>query len=238
MEAVHPASVDLSGAVEQQNRALDARLARGESLMGYKVALTSKAAQARLGASGPVWGWLTDAMELCDGDALDCSSQLRTKAEAELVFVLGADLVGPRVNEVDVLRATAAIRPGIELPGSQLAVAPASVAEFVADNASAGRYVLGRPNTDFRELDLQLLGAVMERDGNVVFAGAGARVMDNPTRAVAWLANSLAATGRELNSGMCIFTGALTDPLDVRPGDSIAAEFGHLDRIGFKATGH
>lgn len=234
--AVQSMSVDLGEAIEAQNRALNARLAQGEALVGYKTALISKASQVRLGASGPVWGWLTDAMELLDGGTFDCSAQLRTKAEAELVFVLGTDLVGPGVNEIDVLRATAAIRPGLELPGSQRLVAPSSVAEFVTDNASAGRFVLGRPSFNIQELDLQLLGAVIERDGDVVSSGAGARVLGNPARAVAWLANSLAATGRELHRGMFIFTGALTDPVAVAPGESIAAEFGHLGRIGFTAS--
>lgn len=226
----------LREAMARQQQALDERLAAGHRLVGYKTALIGALAQQRLGACGPVWGWLTDEMQLDDGAEFDCSTQLRTKAEPELVFVLGADLVGPGVTEVDVIRATCAIRPGIELPGSRLATAPATVAEYVADNASAGRFVLGRPRNNVSGLDLELLGAILECDGDVVASGAGARVLGNPARAVAWLANSLAHLGRELHAGMVIFTGAMTDPAEVRPGHSMSAEFAHVGRVGFSAV--
>lgn len=223
-------------ALSAQREWLDRRLATGERVVGIKTALLAPAAQQRMGASGPVWGWLTDAMELADGAEFDCRSQLRTKAEPEIVFTLGEDLVGPGVTEVEVLHATSAIRAGIELPGSLLPTAPASVEEFVADNTSAGRFVLGAPLIDFAHLDLQLLGVLLECDGDVIASGAGARVMGNPARAVAWLANALARVGAELHAGMLVFTGAVADPIDVLPGHVISAEFAHLGRVGFTAT--
>jgi 2-oxo-3-hexenedioate decarboxylase len=219
-----------------QIEALRRRVAAGERLAGYKTALLGRVAQRRLGASGPVWGWLTDAMELADGAVFECASQLRTKAEAEIVFVLGSDLVGPGVTEEDVARATAAIRPGIELPGSQRATAAETVAAFVADNTSAGRFVLGRCVFDFPLRDLPRVEAVMRRDGEVVSSGAGARVLGNPARAVALLANSLAEAGRELHAGMLVFTGAVADPVAVTSGHSYSAQFRALGTVGFTAV--
>ena len=40
------------------------RLARGESLVGVKLGLTSKAKQERMGVDTPLVAWLTDAMTL------------------------------------------------------------------------------------------------------------------------------------------------------------------------------
>ena len=226
----------LARARAAQIEALHRRVAAGERLAGYKTSLLGRATQQRLGASGPVWGWLTDAMQLADGAAFDCTSQLRTKAEAEIVFVIGSDLVGPGVTEEDVARATAAIRPGIELPGSQRATAAATVAEFVADNTSAGRFVLGSPVVDFPLHDLPRVEAAVRRDGEVVSRGAGARVLGNPARAVALLVNSLAEAGRELHAGMLVFTGAVADPVPVTSGHSYSVRFRGLGTVGFTAV--
>jgi 2-oxo-3-hexenedioate decarboxylase len=219
-----------------QRCSLDTLLRSGRRLTGVKTALLSRDAQRRMGASGPVWGWLTSDMELPDGTELDCGSHPAVKAEPEVVFTLGADLVGPGVTEADVLRATAAISAGIELPGSARSAPPGDVREFVEDNTSAAHYIVGRPVLDFASLDLSLLGALMERDGEVISSGAGARVLGSPARSVAWVVNALAHMGFELRAGMIVFTGAIADPVAVTAGHVISAEFAHLGRIGFTAV--
>lgn len=219
-----------------QQRTLDALLRSGRQLTGVKTALLSQAAQRRMGAAAPVWGWLTSDMELPDGTAIDCASRPATKAEPEVVFTLGADLVGPGVTETDVLRATAAISAGIELPGSARPAPPADVREFVADNTCAAHYIVGRPVLDFAGLDFSLLGALVERDGEVISSGAGARVLGSPARSVAWVVNALAHMGFELHAGMIVFTGAIADPVAVTAGHVISAEFAHLGRVGLTAV--
>jgi len=219
-----------------QQRTLDALLRSGRQLTGVKTALLSQAAQRRMGAAAPVWGWLTSDMELPDGTAIDCASRPATKAEPEVVFTLGADLVGPGVTETDVLRATAAISAGIELPGSARPAPPADVREFVADNTCAAHYIVGRPVLDFAGLDFSLLGALVERDGEVISSGAGARVLGSPARSVAWVVNALAHMGFELHAGLVVFTGAIADPVAVTAGHVISAEFAHLGRVGLTAV--
>jgi 2-oxo-3-hexenedioate decarboxylase len=219
-----------------QQRTLDALLRSGRRLTGVKTSLLSHDAQRRLGAVAPVCGWLTSDMELPDGAELDCGSRPAIKAEPEVVFTLGADLVGPGVTEADVLRATAAISAGIELPGSARSAPPADIREFVEDNTSAANYIVGRPVPDFADLDLSLLGALVERDGEVISSGAGARVLGSPARSVAWVVNVLSQMRFELRAGMIVFTGAIADPVAVTAGHVISAEFAHLGRIGFTAV--
>lgn len=210
---------------------------RGRHLIGYKTALLSRAAQQRLHAAGPVWGLLTDDMPVGDGDQVDLSTVTGAKAEVELVFQLGTDLVGPGVTEVDVLAATAAVRAGIEIPATRAdATPPAEIGEYVRQNALAWRFVLGRAFTGFRDVDLSLVGALLEVDGGVVGSGAGARVLGNPVRSVAWLANRLARYGKELHAGMVVFTGALADPVALAPGQSIAVEIGHVGRAAVRTV--
>ena len=40
-------------------------------------------------------------------------------------------------------------------------------------------------------MDLRLVGVVVSRGGEVIDTGAGAAVLGNPARCVAWLANKL-----------------------------------------------
>ena len=72
-----------------------------------------------------------------------------------------------------------------------------TLGDVVADNASAGAFYLGPIARPPDELELRLLGCVVRVDGEVVMTAAGAAVMGHPAASVAWLANQLAAAGRE-----------------------------------------
>jgi 2-keto-4-pentenoate hydratase len=237
--ATAQSAVALPVAKRTQLAGLQRAVAAGQRLVGYKTALLDPAAQERLGAPGPVWGWFTDDMQLADNAALDSTSRPRFRAEAEIVFVLGHDLVGPGLTEADVLSATAGVRAGIELPGSRRAEPPATAADFVADNTSAAHFLLGPDLVPFTSDDLigstritDIAGSLAYDDA-IVASGLAARVLGHPARAVAWLANALAADGLELHAGMFVFTGAVAGPLTVEAGHTYAAEFDLLGTIRF-----
>ena len=63
-------------------------------VVGIKIALTSPDAQARMGTDRPIWGWLTDTMEIPDGGVIDAARGSSLRAEAELVFELGENMPG------------------------------------------------------------------------------------------------------------------------------------------------
>jgi 2-keto-4-pentenoate hydratase len=67
-------------------------------------------------------------------------------------------------------------------------------------------------------IDLRTIGLVIERDGEVIAMGAGAAVLNQPARAVAWLANTLATYGETLPIGRPILSGSLTAAVDALSG--------------------
>ena len=67
--------------------------------------------------------------------------------------------------------------------------------DVVADNASAGRYVVGAPVSP-DGIDLRLVGVVLEHNGEVVATASGAASLGHPAAAVAWLVRSLARSRR------------------------------------------
>jgi 2-keto-4-pentenoate hydratase len=56
----------------------------------------------------------------------------------------------------------------------------------------------------------------------------------NPFRAVAWLANTLAADGLELKAGDVIMPGALCAMIPVARGDVASANFGILGTVSVR----
>jgi 2-keto-4-pentenoate hydratase len=222
---------------EEARRQLIARyLQDGMRIVGMKISLTSLDAQTRLGTDRPIWGWLTDTMEIDDGAVIDAARGSCLRAEAELVFELGEDLAGPGITRRDVLDATAKIRPGIELP-ARAESAPTSAADLIMRNAMATHFVVGNALADWRRLDLSLLGVVMEVNGEPASSGCPAAVLGHPAAAIAAVANDLARQeGAALSAGQLIFTGGITPAVALLPGMTVDANFSHLGRVGLSVA--
>src|SRR4051794_8545157 len=60
----------LETAYEIQDQGIRLRQSRGEKIVGYKMGLTSKAKMEQMGLSLPIYGVLTDAMQLKEGGSL------------------------------------------------------------------------------------------------------------------------------------------------------------------------
>lgn len=205
------------------------RLAEGRILRGRKIGLTSRAMQTMLGVDEPDFGALLDDMFVEDGAAIPAGTLIKPKAEGEIAFVLGRDLVGPGVTTVEALRSIEAAVAAIEIIDSRIVDWQLTIADTVADNASSARVVLGPRLVPIRELDLRLIGMGIWHNGDLAESGAGVAALGNPARCVAWLANTLGEFGEGLHAGDVIMSGALHRAFDVGPGDSVRAEF---DRLG------
>lgn len=213
------------------------RVEAGSVLRGRKVGLTSRASQAVLGVAEPTFGALLSDMFVDDDDQLAMSDLVQPRVEAELAFVLATDLVGPGADTVTAMRAVDRVIPVIEVGDSRIADWRIRVTDTIADNASSARVVLGpgfAPLTP--ELDLVHLGVLFSRNGVPIDSGAGAAVLGNPLRAVAWLANKLAEYGESLRAGDIVLSGALHRMVPARPGDEFCAEFARLGSVGVRFT--
>jgi 2-oxo-3-hexenedioate decarboxylase len=227
--AIAPLSDDVPGLDAATGYAIQtlAREAAGP-LAGWKLGVTSRAKQAQVGVHEPVRGFLARANALDLGEPLLTGELIQPRAEPEIVFVMGRDLSGPAVTAADVLAATAAVATGIEVLDSRFADYRFTMPDVIADNASAGRFVVGAPVPP-DGIDLRLTGVVFEHNGEVVATAAGAAALGHPAAAVAWLARSLAAAGEGLRVGQIVLSGGLTAAVPLRPGDVVVAS---IDRLG------
>lgn len=209
---------------------------RGRQVVGWKLGLTSTAKQRQVGVDTPLYGFLDAADRLKLGQPLSIGELIAPRAEPEIVFVLGDDLTGTHITAGDVLSATAAVAAGIEILDSRYLDYRFTPADLAADNVSAGRYLVGPPRSP-RELDLDVLGAVLMKNGDVVDTATGAAVMGHPASAVAWLARRLYDDGESgLRRGQLVFSGGLTAAVPVTAGDTITVDISRLGRIAVTGT--
>ncbi len=204
---------------------------RGRKIAGQKIGLTSKAIQSQLGVDEPDFGTLFDDMILKDGSSVERRQVMQPRIEAEIAFVLKADLKSEHITPEMVMAATDYVVPSIEICGSRIARWDIRIEDTVADNASAGLIVLG---TKRQKPTLDALAAVpmkLEHNDAVVAEGRGDACLGNPAIAVAWLAQTMTRYGHGLRAGDVVMSGALAKMIAAEPGSRFRADFGDLGNV-------
>ncbi len=227
--------LDLEGAYEVQQINIRRALARGDTPTGNKVGLTSRAMQQQLGVDQPDFGVLLSSMYVPNGGTAP-RSLLQPRIEAEIAFVLGADLDADEIGVDEVLRATESVLPALEIIDSRIADWKITLVDTVADNASSGAYVLGTPvavPADLREVEL-----VLHRGDDQIASGFGRAALGHPAECVAWLARSLRVRGEVLRAGSVVLSGAVHASVPALPGETFTARSQALGSVSvtFPAT--
>ncbi|BCK52715.1 2-keto-4-pentenoate hydratase [Nocardia wallacei] len=225
------ADIDVVDAYEIQLINIRQRLAGGARIVGHKVGLSSKAMQQMMGVDEPDYGHLLAEMQVFEDVPVDTSRYLYPRVEVEVGFVLGKDLPGAECTEADVLDATVAYAPAIELIDTRIKEWNIALCDTIADNASSAGWVLGPERVDPKLLDIQKIDATLTRNGEVVAEGRSDAVLGDPTIAVAWLARKVASFGVRLRAGDIVLPGSCTRAIDARPGDAFHAEFAGLGSV-------
>lgn len=208
-------------------------LDQGRRIIGRKAGLTAKAVQQQLGVDQPDFGVLFDDMRVADGGHLDPARCLQPKAEAEIAFILGADLPSPETTAADVAAAVASVHAAIEIVDSRIADWKITFADTVADNGSSAFFALAKLGLPVAGLDLE--GAAMEMtiNGTIASTGVGAAALGNPLNAAAWLAQTLARSGDPLRAGDILLAGALGPMVALSPGDVVVASVAGIGQCSF-----
>jgi 2-oxo-3-hexenedioate decarboxylase len=223
--------LDLETAYHIQEGLVGLKLDRGESIVGAKLGLTSRAKQQQMGVTSPITAWLTDAMSLPTDMPLHTGELIHPRVEPEIVFVLGEPLAGPGVTAARAMRSVAHIHAGLEIIDSRFADFRFTLADVVADNASSSRFVIGGRSHTPQGLDLALEACVLKVNGQVVDSATGSAVLGHPAEALALAANTLSERGIALDEGWLVLTGGMTDAVPVTAGDTVAVDFTHLGSV-------
>lgn len=223
--------MDVVDSYEIQLLGIRRRLDAGATVSGHKVGLSSKAMQQMMGVDEPDYGHLLGDMEVFEDRTVDTARYCFPRVEVEVAFLLGADLPGADCTEEDVLAATEAYAPSIELIDSRIKDWKIGLVDTIADNASSAGFVLGRQRVRPADIDIRAIDAVLTRNGERIAEGRSDAVLGNPVTAVAWLARKVESFGVRLKAGDIVLPGSCTRAIDVRPGDSFHADFAGLGTV-------
>ncbi|MGK7228096.1 2-keto-4-pentenoate hydratase [Streptomyces hygroscopicus] len=212
-------------------------LADGDRVVGYKAGLTSAPMQEMFGVGTPDYGPVLASTVYADGAHVPFGAFIAPKVEAEIVFRLGEPLKGPGVTVEQARETVAEVSAGLEIVDSRIEDWRIRLADTIADLASNGAVVLGRPLAPPAGADLRLTGMVFRRGSELIATGAGAAALGDPYAVVAWLANTLGERGVALERDQLIMTGALHAAVPMRPGDTFTAEFDRLGTVTLHVDG-
>ncbi len=233
LTATYP-GLTIQDAYKIQLEGIAMKLTQGRKIIGKKIGLTSKGMQKLLGVNEPDYGHLLDNMLILEGEACRREELLLPKVEGELAFILKDKLKGPGITIADVLRATAGVMPAFEIVDSRIRDWKIKLPDTIADNASSARLVLGSRLVPVQDLDLRLIGMVLEKNGEMVSSGAGAEVWGHPAASVAWLTNKLAEFDIALEAGEIILSGAVTAAETAAAGDVFTLSFDGLGSLNLR----
>lgn len=223
----HP-ELTLDDAYRVQMALAERRREGGARPVGWKVGAVDPALRQRMGLPEPFLGRLFHDEMLASGETVETGRLFRPFVEAEIALILGRRVEGPGVTFADILAATWAVAPALEVADRRVPDKPALL-DLVADNGGTAGAVLGTQLVRPDGFDLRLVGVAFHHNGRLAGTGAGAAAGGHPAAAAAWAANRLASLGLALEAGDVILTGSLTVAPLAAPGDVFAACF---DRLG------
>ena len=224
-------TIDVVDAYEIQLINIRQRVAEGARVVGHKVGLSSKAMQEMMGVDEPDYGHLLDEMQVFEDTPVRAGRYLYPRVEVEVAFVLGKDLPGAECTEDDVLAATAAFAPSIELIDTRITDWKIKLCDTIADNASSAGFALGSERVAPNDVDIKTIDAKLTCNGEVVANGRSDAVLGNPVTAVAWLARKVDCFDVRLRKGDIVLPGSCTRAIDARRGDHFVAEFDGLGSV-------
>ena len=199
LEAAYAVSSELAALRERE---------LGVRRVGRKVGLTNPNVQARVGIDEPDYGIIHDDMVYPSGVRLPASAFTFLRIEAEVAFVLKADVLDPDVAAI--AEAIDYITPAFEVVDFRYAGDVGKIVDTIADNAGCSGIVLGEERHPYGGIDLRTVELVIATaDGTEITRGIGSNVLGDPINAVAWLAETAIRIGEPLRAGEVLLSGSI-----------------------------
>lgn len=200
-----------------QERHLRFREGLEEKLIGFKMGLTSEAKRKQMNLDSPLYGFLTDKMQVKNAGLFSLSGSIHPKIEPEIAFFISKNLKWPVTRE-DVLESCSGVAACLEIIDSRYTEFKYfSMEDVIADNSSSCRFVLGEWVRDFKNLDLTNLEMKMYVDEELVQSGNSKDISNDPVISVIDLCQMLSERGHVLKAGSVVLAGAATPAVPLKP---------------------
>ncbi|NMO21132.1 4-oxalocrotonate decarboxylase [Pyxidicoccus fallax] len=228
--------LSLPDAYAIQEAGIRLRLSRGERVVGLKMGLTSEAKRRQMNLDSPVYGVLTDRMQVPADGVVRLSEGIHPKIEPEIAFRIGRELKG-KVTRDEALDACVSVFAAMEILDSRYRdFKYFSLPDVVADNSSSSLFVLGTAEHPPRAMDLTRLEMKMSVNGEVVQAARSDAISGDPVVSLLQLCELLAERGQVLPAGSIVLAGAATAAHMLKPGDRVQLTVEGLGSVAVSAA--
>lgn len=216
-----------------QEAQLRFRKAAGECQVGWKMGLTSQAKREQMGLDSPLYGFLTQAMQV-QGGVFQLRGSIHPKIEPEIAFRTAKRLHGI-VTRDEVIQSCSAVAACMEILDSRYETFKYfSMEDVIADNSSSSHFVMGPWVENFSHLKLQALSMEMSIDGKVVQKGSSEMISGDPVLSVVQLCALLAERDAALEPGSIVLAGAATAAVALESGMQVELKVEGLPAVGVR----
>lgn len=223
---------DASQAYQIQSALVAHLVEGGETITGYKAALTSTGAQQKMGVSEPAAGVLFESGVLSSGATLKASDFNKLMVETEMGYYLSAAITEPIQNLDTVKTVVSHVAPIVEYADAAFGTDfPLKVFDIIASNAGARGVIVGN-KVPISEVDPNAVLANFYRDDELISEGAGSDAMGNQWEVLRWVINTMLASGHTPEPGNLIITGSMGAMQPGSPG-TYRADFEGIEKLGF-----
>ncbi len=179
----------------------------GVRRVGRKVGLTNPLVQQRVGVFEPDYGIIHDDMVFESGVVLPASKYNRLLIEAEVAFVLKADILDAAPEAIAA--AIDYVTPAFEIVDFRYDGSVGQIVDTIADNAGCSGLVLGEERHAYGSVDLTQVEMVITAGDTEITRGVGSNVLGDPINAITWLAETAIRTGYPLRAGEVLLSGSI-----------------------------
>ena len=227
----HAPDLSVLDAYHTQAARMARHVAKGDRIIGYKAALTSKAMQRQVGIDEPILGTLLGSRTFSEDSSLSLGAFMVPTLEPEVAVVLKDDLTGPGVTPLDAMAAVQGYLPAVEIGDIRTGDNVRSLQQTILCNTFNGGHIFGAPLAAPGGIDLRREGMALYVNGEVAGTATAAEVLGDPINSVVFMANKLGEIGQGLKAGMVLMTGSIVASIKLKAGDEVFAAFTRLGEV-------
>ena len=229
-------ALDADAGFKVQRLNVEAAVAGGDRIVGYKLGNIAKAMQDAFGLDQPDYGYLLASTFTYEGTTLALDRYIEPFVELEPAFILRSRLGGPNTTVADVINAVEYALPAIEIIDSRVQNWAIGLPDTLADNGSTGSVILGGTPRRISDLTLRDTPGVLRFNGREIITGNTGGILGNPLGAVAWLCNRLAAYDIEFAAGQVILPGSCLKAVPMREAGRWSGTFQDWGTVEFEVS--
>lgn len=204
---------------------------KNDDMVGWKMGLTSKAKQQSMNIEEPIYGRLTESMELRES-TLHVRDLIHPKVEPEFAFVINKELKGDNLKPRDVWAATEGVYLSLEVIDSRYENFKFTLPDVIADNASSTKFILGSQVFSPSHTSWDTVKVTMYKNGEEVQSGYGNAVLKHPVNSLIELTKMINRDNLSIKPGMVVLVGGITEAVNVMEGDRVEAVYDGLGKLG------